>query len=125
MSPSPSSTAASPITTISAAPSGNRLIGAAKFSSNSAGASDAFGHGTHVAGIIAGAGVDSNGAYVGIAPQAHLLNVKVSDDQGAALTSDLVSGLQWVLNNKSALQHPGGQPVAQQRGGAGLSGGPD
>jgi serine protease AprX len=80
--------------------SGSRVIGSAKFSSNSAGASDAFGHGTHIAGIIAGAGVDSNGAYIGIAPQANLLNVKVSDDQGAALTSDLVNGLQWVLNNK-------------------------
>ena len=37
---------------------------------------------------------------MGIAPQANVINVKVSDDQGAALTSDLVNGLQWVLNNK-------------------------
>ena len=80
--------------------SGSRVLTSAKFSSNSPGASDGYGHGTHVAGIVAGNGADSGGSYMGIAPQANLINVKVSDDQGAALTSDLVNGLQWVLNNK-------------------------
>ena len=79
---------------------GSRVLTNAKFSSNSPGASDGYGHGTHVAGIVAGNGADSAGSYMGIAPQANLINVKVSDDQGAALTSDLVNGLQWVLNNK-------------------------
>ena len=40
-------------------------------------ASDEYGHGTHVAGIIAGNGFDSNGARGGIAPGAHLIVLKV------------------------------------------------
>ncbi len=42
----------------------------------------------------------SNGAYVGIAPSANIINVKVSDDQGASTASNVVQGLQWVLAHK-------------------------
>jgi serine protease AprX len=61
---------------------------------------DDYGHGTHVAGIIGGNGTKSKGAYIGVAPQVDLINVKVSDDRGAGTTSDVVSGLQWVYDNK-------------------------
>ncbi|PZR80301.1 MAG: hypothetical protein DLM65_08515, partial [Candidatus Aeolococcus gillhamiae] len=71
----------------------NRLIGTV--------AADGYGHGTHVAGIIGGNGSNSAGAYVGIAPQAKLVNVQVSDAVGFAMASDVIAGLQWVLNNKS------------------------
>jgi serine protease AprX len=65
---------------------------------------DAFGHGNHVAGIIAGNGSSSNGAYIGIAPEANIINVKVSDDNnnGVATTANLVKGLQWIDSNKLA-----------------------
>src|SRR5581483_7647952 len=43
---------------------------------------DGYGHGTHVAGIIGGDGQLSRGAYIGVAPMANLLNVKVSNDDG-------------------------------------------
>lgn len=62
---------------------------------------DPYGHGTYVAGIIAGDGKLSNQAYVGIAPRSFIFSVRVSDDQGQASTSDLVRGLAWVhLNYK-------------------------
>jgi serine protease AprX len=53
-----------------------------------------------VAGIIAGKGSESNGKYIGVAPKANLLNVRVADDQGMLYESDVVDSLQWVYNNK-------------------------
>lgn len=61
---------------------------------------DRFGHGTFVAGIIGGSGSQSSGKYIGVAPKATLLNVRVADDQGMVYESDVVDSLQWVYNNK-------------------------
>lgn len=63
---------------------------------------DGYGHGTHVAGLIAGNGTASNGQFIGVAPQASLVDVKVGDNTGAASVSDVINGLQWVLDNKDA-----------------------
>ena len=69
---------------------------------------DAYGHGTHVAGIIAGNGWHRSwsdplrGKYVGIAPDANLISVKVSDDTGDASVLDVIYGLQFVVDNKAA-----------------------
>lgn len=57
-------------------------------------AGDGYGHGTHVAGIIAGN--DPAGHYIGVAPNATVISVKVADDTGAAFESDLLRGLDWV-----------------------------
>ncbi len=64
---------------------------------------DAYSHGSHVAGIIGGNGRSSDGAYVGVAPQASIINVKVSDDlqSGAGTALSVVQGLQWILQNKA------------------------
>ena len=64
-------------------------------------ANDGYGHGTHVAGIIGGNGTLSNGMYPGVAPWVNLVNVKVSNQQGIATASDLIDGLQWILNHKA------------------------
>jgi subtilisin family serine protease len=62
---------------------------------------DDNGHGTHVAGIIAGNGQDSLGAYEGIAPAAHLLSLKVLDERGKGVISDVIAALNWVYDNRS------------------------
>ena len=62
---------------------------------------DGFGHGQHVAGIIGGNGRHLGGAYIGVAPKVNLINVKVSDDNGAANASNVVAGLQWVNDNRA------------------------
>lgn len=62
---------------------------------------DGYGHGNHVAGVIAGNGSRSNGAYIGVAPMSNIINVKVSDDQGAATVSNVVHGLQWIYENRA------------------------
>jgi serine protease AprX len=74
----------------------------ASFNANSRTINDVFGHGTHVAGIIAGNGSDSGGLYVGIAPDANLISLKISDETGMAYESDTVAALQWILENKDA-----------------------
>jgi serine protease AprX len=80
---------------------GWRIVAQAKFNSNTNSMGDGYGHGTHVAGIIGGNGAVSNGTYIGIAPKVNIINVKVSDDQGASLASDVVNGLQWIYTNKT------------------------
>ena len=57
---------------------------------------DHVGHGTHVAGIVAGNGYDSAGQYIGVAPNALIVGVKVSNDLGSANEGDVISGLEWV-----------------------------
>jgi len=81
--------------------SGSRVIAQEKFNSDASSMADQNGHGTHIAGIVAGNGSASEGAYVGMAPQANLINVKVSDDDGAASAADVVAGLQWINDNKT------------------------
>jgi serine protease AprX len=63
---------------------------------------DPNGHGTHVAGIVAGSGSHSpNGAMAGVAPEANLVSVRVLDGAGRGQTSDVLAGLQWILANKA------------------------
>jgi serine protease AprX len=60
---------------------------------------DLGGHGAHVAGIIAGNGSLSDGAYQGVAPLARLISVKVTTNDGVATYSSIIRGLQWVVAN--------------------------
>ena len=62
--------------------------------------SDLGGHGTHVAGIIAGNGSMQDGAYKGVAPDARILSVKVTTNDGHASYSSIISGIQWAVSNK-------------------------
>jgi len=62
---------------------------------------DAFGHGTHIAGIIAGQKTSVTPLYDGgIAPGAHLINVRVLGNEGSGYTSDVMAGIQWTVANK-------------------------
>ncbi len=76
------------------------VLASESFNPNSTTRNDVYGHGTHVAGIIAGIGHNSDGAYTGIAPRARLINLKISDEQGMAYESDTVNAMQWVLDHK-------------------------
>ncbi len=58
---------------------------------------DPHGHGTHVAGIAAA--IDDGEGVHGVAPGARLWAIKVADEYGSALTSDVLSGLDYVLAN--------------------------
>jgi serine protease AprX len=62
--------------------------------------SDGYGHGTHVAGIIAGNGADSGGARAGIAPKARLVVLKVLDAQGRGRISDVIAAVDYAVTHK-------------------------
>lgn len=76
-----------------------RILAAERFNSNTQNGTDQYGHGTHIAGIIAGNGARSAGIYIGVAPRANLVNIKVTDEVGMATESDVVAGLQWIYAN--------------------------
>lgn len=62
---------------------------------------DDNGHGTHVSSIAAGTGAASGGRYAGVAPGAALVGVKVLNKQGSGTTTQIVNGINWVIQNKA------------------------
>ncbi len=64
---------------------------------------DTCGHGSHVAGIVAGNGSLSNRQVMGIAAGANLADVRVLNKQGQGTVSNVISGVQWAINNRAAL----------------------
>src|SRR5205823_3186730 len=62
---------------------------------------DKGGHGTHIAGTIAGDGTKSNQQFVGMAPSANIVDVQVLDQDGNGRYSSVLAGLGWVLSHKS------------------------
>lgn len=58
---------------------------------------DDNGHGTHIAGIIAGNGACSNGIYAGIAPKSKIVSIKVLDFAGNGKIDDVIEGIKFVL----------------------------
>ena len=60
------------------------------------GEGDGYGHGTFVAGLIAGSGAASGGRFAGVAPGARILDVRVADDEGVSRLSLVLLGLQKV-----------------------------
>ena len=55
---------------------------------------DGYGHGTFVAGLVAGDGSSSDGRYAGVAPGADILDVKVAADDGSTSLVNVLKGLQ-------------------------------
>ncbi len=68
---------------------------------------DMHGHGTHMAGIIAGrdpevTDLSKPQRFIGIAPEARIVNVKVGAASGAVDVSQVITGIEWVVRNKRA-----------------------
>jgi serine protease AprX len=61
---------------------------------------DGHGHGTFVAGVIAGNGASSGGRWKGVAPAARVLSVKIAGANGAADVSNVLAAIQWVVSFK-------------------------
>ena len=85
----------------------SRILAGVSFVSTSSTGNDLCGHGTHVAGIIAGNGANSTGgpyfrSFYGIARKASIVNVRVLNNYGRGDVSSVVAGIQWVVNNKAA-----------------------
>jgi subtilisin family serine protease len=61
---------------------------------------DTNGHGTHCAGIAMGTGGESD-FFMGVAPQARLVDVKVIENWGSGNTGDTMAGIEWCIDKKS------------------------
>jgi serine protease AprX len=67
---------------------------------------DAYGHGTHMAGIIAGRDADTTTLtdptkFVGVAPDARIVNVKVGAADGSTDVSQVIAGIDWVVQHRN------------------------
>ncbi|MHB8452953.1 MAG: S8 family serine peptidase [Mycobacteriales bacterium] len=66
------------------------------------GPQDNYGHGTFLAGLIAGNGQDANGNQTGlrgVAPGADILSIKVTDANGQSTVGTVVKAISWVIAN--------------------------
>jgi serine protease AprX len=79
-----------------------RLVGGVDLTNGNSPYQDSYGHGTFVAGLIAGNGASSNGQYSGEAPGARLVSVKVAGADGTTHLGTLISGLQWAVDHRSS-----------------------
>jgi serine protease AprX len=83
-----------------------RVVYSQSFVAGDSSTTDAYGHGTHVAGIISSNGTDSlqeryPGVYRGIAPEATILNLRALDANGAGTDSSVIAAIQQTINLKS------------------------
>src|SRR6266702_1488569 len=78
-----------------------RLVGGVDLTSGNNPYQDSYGHGTFVAGLIAGNGASSSGQYSGEAPGAKLVSIKVAGADGSTHLGTLISGLQWAVDNRN------------------------
>ena len=69
---------------------------------------DTYGHGTHMSSIIAGrdSGTTGTGSgdssnFVGMAPDARIVSIKVSDAKGQTDVSQAIAAIDWVVQNKN------------------------
>ena len=83
----------------------SRIVWNQSFVPGNASANDQFGHGTHVAGLIAGNGASSTGSqysrtFEGIAPQANIVNLRVLDQNGEGSDSAVIEAINAAINLK-------------------------
>ena len=79
-------------------PSG-KVIARVDLANDGAPGLDPAGHGTHLAGIIAGHGTE----FRGVAPDARLVDIRVLDQSGVGTLRSVVAGFEWLLDNRGAL----------------------
>ena len=84
----------------------SRVVWNQSFVPGNASGTDQFGHGTHVAGLIAGNGASSTGSkysrtFEGIAPQAAIINLRVLDQNGQGSDSAVISAISTAITLKS------------------------
>jgi serine protease AprX len=85
----------------------SRIVYNANFDTSTTTTSDLYGHGTHVAGIIAGNGASSTCSnctitYRGVAPNANIINLRALDANGQATDSGVIAAMQAAISLKSA-----------------------
>ena len=75
-----------------------RVVGGVDFSGGNDPYKDEFGHGTFVAGLIAGNGASSSGQYKGVAPKAKIVSIKIAGADGSSDVSHVLAAMQWAVS---------------------------
>ena len=76
----------------------DRVVAAVDFTDPKGKGQDYYGHGTHIAGIIAARSFRNvEGATSGMAPAAHLINLKVLGSSGNGQASDVIEAIDWAI----------------------------
>lgn len=81
----------------------DRVIAFKDFVNNQEEPYDDNGHGTHCAGDAAGNAYRSDGSYIGPAPEASVVGVKVLNQQGGGRLSTIIKGIEWCISHKESL----------------------
>jgi serine protease AprX len=90
----------------SSADPSSRVIASAVVDPDATTPEDLYGHGTHVAGLVAGNGRNLAttdplyNRYIGTAPKANLVSIKASDDHGRSSLVDVIAGLQFAVDHR-------------------------
>lgn len=79
---------------------GDRILAFSDFVSGRGMPYDDNGHGTHIAGILAGSGKRSDGRYAGIAPGCGLVIGKVLNRRGSGNLADILKGISWCMEHR-------------------------
>src|SRR6266853_1589675 len=84
----------------------SRVVYSENFATGQTDASDAYGHGTHVAGILGANGRSSTGTgfkrtFKGVAPNVNIVNLRVLDANGGGQESDVIAAIQQAINLKN------------------------
>ena len=110
---------ASDLNTWASAPS-RRVVYQQSFVPGNSSASDQYGHGTHVAGLIAGDGLDSTGQYTktfkGIGRGTSIIDLRVLDANGAGTDSLVIAAINQAIALKSRYNRRRDQPLVGPRG---------
>ncbi|HKV95659.1 MAG TPA: S8 family peptidase [Candidatus Angelobacter sp.] len=84
---------------------GSRIVYSESFVPGDPSTNDSYGHGTHVAGILAGNGRDSQNGYpvqyTGVAPNANIINLRVLDADGMGTDSQVIAAIQRAIQLKN------------------------
>lgn len=96
------------LSTVSSTLSGaqGRIVYSASFVPGTSSTADQYGHGTHVAGLIAVNGKDSSGSrysrtFSGVAPNANLIDLRALDANGAGTDSSVIEAIQAAIQLKN------------------------
>ena len=84
----------------------SRVLYSESFVTGDTATTDVYGHGTHVAGIVASSGRDSSGlgfthTYKGVAPNANLISLRVLDANGGGSESGVIAAIERAIELKS------------------------
>ena len=80
---------------------GQQVVYSQNFVPSASDAIDRYGHGTHVAGIIAGSGSQSGGKYKGLANGANIINLRVLDANAQGSDSQVIAAIDRAIALKT------------------------